>query len=653
MFKNMKIRNRLIIFAFVLLLIPTVSIGVFGYLTAKNEVQDQIESAAGQQVHLLNGLTDEFFQNKRDVVELFSKTISSSALEDEAYMNERLGYISNTFQEVVFTYVGTNEGSIYSFPRSEFPDGFNPTERDWYKEALANKGDSIVTSPYKDAVSGKTVVTIASTLADGNGVMAMDIDLNVLAKTSLETKIGNKGYPSILDKDGKVVVHPTLQPGEMLDKSISEPIYQSDKGNFTYTFNGANKAMMFETNEQTGWKILGTMDTSEYSEQSAPILVNMITVIGVFLVVGTLFNYFTIRAIVRPIRNLSAIASKVSQGDLTEKAQVRSKDDLGQLGSAFNMMIDSLRNLISQIEHSSGTLAASSEQVKNTAIQVSGITKEIAQSVDELSEGAETQMVSTEETAKAIQEIATGVQYVAERAGSVSHSVSEAAEQTQKGSVFIERAVKQMDEIYVSVEETTRHVKELGDKSEEINQIVDVITAISEQTNLLALNAAIEAARAGEHGKGFAVVADEVRKLAEGSKQSAEQITALIRSIQKRTDLVMTNMDKEKEQAAGGIKLMKETGENFDSIQKAVENVNTQIQEVSATAEQMSASSEEVTASVEEMASIATESASSTQQVAAGAQQQFSSIEEIGQSISQLADLAADLQKEVAAFKTK
>ncbi|MBS2970811.1 methyl-accepting chemotaxis protein [Metabacillus sp. KIGAM252] len=653
MFKNMKIRNRLILFTAVLLLIPALSIGIFGYIAAKKEVKDQIENSASEQVTLLNGLTDEFFKNKRDVVELFSKTLNSTAFENEVYLNERLGYISNSFQEVTLTYVGTKDGKMYSFPRADFPEDYNPAEREWYKEAAANKGEAIITSPYKDEATGKTVVTIASTLTDGSGVMAMDIDLAVLAKQTMDTKIGSKGYPSILDQNGKVVVHPTLKPGDMLDKSINEPIYKAEKGSFNYTFNGANKAMMFETSEQTGWKVLGTIDTAEFTEQSAPILLNTIIVILIFIVVGTIFNYFTIRSIVRPIRLLSVVAGKVSKGDLTEKVHVASKDDLGQLGVAFNTMIDSLKNLLSQIEHSSDTLSASSEQVQEHSRQVSGITKEIAQSVDELSDGAETQMVSTEETAKAVQEIATGVQYVAERAASVSHTVSEAAQQTQKGSVYIDKAVKQMDDIYHSVEETTRLVKELGDKSAEINKIVDVITGISEQTNLLALNAAIEAARAGEHGKGFAVVADEVRKLAEGSKQSAEQITTLIRSIQKRTDLVIDHMAKEKEQAAGGLDLIKETGDNFSMIQKAVQEVNSQIQEVSATAEQMSASSEEVTASVEEMASIATESASSTQQVAAGAQQQFSSMEEIGQSINKLAELAAGLKTEIAKFKTK
>ncbi|WP_164462051.1 methyl-accepting chemotaxis protein [Bacillus sp. FJAT-42376] len=653
MFKNMKIRNRLIIFSFVLLLIPTLSIGIFGYLAAKNEVQDQIEIASAEQVTLLNGLTDEFFQNKRDVVELFSKTLNSSAFKDEVYLNERLGNISNAFQEVTLTYIGTSEGSMYAFPKTEFPGGYNPAERNWYKEAMENKGEAVITSPYKDASTGKMVVTIASSLSDGSGVMAMDIDLGVLSKNVLETKIGNKGYPSIIDRDGKVVVHPTLKPGETLDKTISNPIYQSKKGSFTYDFDGSKKSMMFETNDQTGWKILGTIDTSEFTDQSKPILINMIVVIALFIIVGTAFNYVTIRSIVRPIRNLSAVAKRVSEGDLTEKVNVTSRDDLGQLGTGFNVMIDSLRSLLTQIEHSSKTLVASTEQVQEHSVQVSAITKEIAQSVDSLSDGAETQMVSTEETAKAIQEIASGVQHVAERASSVSHSVSEAAVQTQKGSVYIDKAVKQMDEIYQSVEETTTLVKELGAKSAEINKIVDVITGISEQTNLLALNAAIEAARAGEHGKGFAVVADEVRKLAEGSKQSAEQITALIRSIQKRTDIMITQMDKEKEQAAGGLHLMKETGENFTLILKAVDDVNAQIQEVSATAEQMSASSEEVTASVEEMAGIASESASSTQQVAAGAQQQFSSMEEISQSISHLADLAAGLKEEVEKFKTK
>ncbi|MTH53963.1 HAMP domain-containing protein [Bacillus mangrovi] len=652
-FKNMKIRNRLIIYTSILLLIPALSIGIFGYFSAKKEVRSQIETSAKSQVDLLNGLTDQFFQNKRDVVELFSQTLNSSSFEDTRYLNERLGYISNAFSEVAFTYIGTDQGTMYSFPKSEFPSGYDPRERDWYKEAMKDGGESIVTPPYKDAVSGKMVVTIANTLSDGRGVLAMDIDLGAVAKAADEAKIGTKGYPIILDSSGKIVVHPTLKPGEKLDKSISGPVFKSDSGSFEYTFNGADKSMAFTTNEQTGWKVLGTIDTSEYREQSAPILVNMVIIVLIFIVLGTILNFLIIRSIVRPIRLLSGVAEKVSGGDLTEKVQVSSRDDLGQLGMAFNRMIDSLTGLLSHIEQSSSTLAASSVEVQEHSVEVSRITREIAQSVDELSDGAETQMTSTEETAKAIQEIASGVQHVAERAASVSHSVTEAAEQTHKGRVYIEKASKQMDEINHSVEETTRLVKELGEKSAEINKIVDVITGISEQTNLLALNAAIEAARAGEHGKGFAVVADEVRKLAEGSKQSAEQITTLIRSIQKRTDLVIEHMEAEKTQTAEGLILMKETGDNFQTILQAVENVSGQMEEVSATAEQMSASSQEVTASVEEMASIATESASSSEQVAAGAQQQFSSMEEISQSITRLAGLASELKDEVAKFKMK
>lgn len=655
--KNMTIRTKLILFMFLLLLIPSLTIGISGYYSAKNEVSHQISQAANGQVDLLNEITNQFFKNKKDAIQLFSENLTRSDFKNVLSVNKMLESMNHSFDEAVLTYVGTDKGDIYSYPKMDFPSDYNPRVRDWYKLAEENKGTSIVTKPYKDIVTGKMVVTIASTLSDGSGVMAMDVDLNVLEKTTLHSRIGNKGYPSLVDHDGKFVVHPAIKPGEKLDKYIKKSLvknmYKRKDGSFEYEYKGEGKYMTYSTNKETGWKVLGTVNTSEFSDQSAPILINTAIIVAVFIILGIVLNIFFIRSIITRIRSLSIVARKVSEGDLTNQVDIKSNDEFGQLGNAFNTMILSLRTLLSRIERSSETLVTSSRQVEENVVQVSVVTKDIAHSVVELSSGAETQMVCTEETAKAIQEIASGIQHVAERASSAGYSVSKAADQTQQGNVYIEKAIRQMDEIHDSVEETTLLVQDLGNKSSEINKIVEVITGISEQTNLLALNAAIEAARAGEHGKGFAVVANEVRKLADGSKQSAQQITTLIHSIQEQIDQVVENIQKEKIQTADGLLLMKETGVNFSAILHAVEDVSNQMQEVSATAEQMSAGSEEVTASVEEMASISSESSSSAEQVAAGAQQQFSSIEGISESITHLAGLADELKEEVAKFKVK
>jgi methyl-accepting chemotaxis protein len=194
-------------------------------------------------------------------------------------------------------------------------------------------------------------------------------------------------------------------------------------------------------------------------------------------------------------------------------------------------------------------------------------------------------------------------------------------------------------------------IKLLGNHSQKIGKILEVISQISDQTNLLALNAAIEAARAGEHGRGFAVVADEVRKLAEESKHSADQIADLIATIQNDTARAVNIMEKGNTEVQNGLQVVDTAGQSFQQILQSIQGVTSQIQEVAATSQEISASSEEITASVEEVASIASEAAASTNQVATSAETQLASIQEITQSINELSKLALDLQDTVNQFK--
>ena len=199
--------------------------------------------------------------------------------------------------------------------------------------------------------------------------------------------------------------------------------------------------------------------------------------------------------------------------------------------------------------------------------------------------------------------------------------------------------------------ETNAVIKDLDSKSAEIGKIIEVITGIADQTNLLALNAAIEAARAGEHGKGFAVVADEVRKLAELSRQSASQISGLIEVIQKETHQVVEMMNKGTVEISEGTQLVEETGRTFDQILKSIENVSSEIQEVSAISEEMSASVQQVNASIEEVTKIARDSVSSTAEIASATEEQLASMEEVASSSASLANLAENLREMVGKFK--
>jgi methyl-accepting chemotaxis protein len=208
-----------------------------------------------------------------------------------------------------------------------------------------------------------------------------------------------------------------------------------------------------------------------------------------------------------------------------------------------------------------------------------------------------------------------------------------------------------MSSISNTVNDLAKVIKGLGDRSQEIGQIVEVITGIAQQTNLLALNAAIEAARAGEHGRGFAVVADEVRKLAEQSAESAQQITNLIGTIQADTSTAVNVMDSTIQEVSSGIGVVNTAGEAFNRIENLINTVAKQIQEVSAASQQMSVGAMQVVKAIDEISDVSEKTAAGTQNVSAAAQEQLASMEEISASSSSLSKMATELQTLVSRFK--
>jgi methyl-accepting chemotaxis protein len=653
--KNVKIRTKLLLFLIFILVIPSITIGIFSYNSAKNKLQQNIISSAAGNVTLLNKAVYDTIYSHSELIGFLTQKINKSMFEEKniPILTDTFKDLVTTHNEVSSTYVGTEDGKMYLFPNDELPAGYDPRTRDWYKEAKEHRGEMIVTSPYEDASTKTLIVTIAKEVPDGSGVVALDIDLNELRKMVLGVKIGEHGYPMILDDNQKIAIHPTLKQGATLPSNIIQPLYKSEKGKFSYTFKGVPKEMVFETNSLTGWKISGIINNDEFQQQAKPILMTTIYVVLLFLLIGAVVTFFILRMILNPINQLIAVTERVSNGDLTVQVPVDSNDEFGILGKAFNRMIESLLQLINKINFTSNRLTESSEDLAITITHVKDITKEMNDSMESMSRGAEVQMTSTKESAIATEEIATGVQYVAEKLTEASESSTDAMKSVEEGNVFIKQGISEMESIHHLVEHSSSLVQQLGKKSTEINSIIDVINSISEQTNLLALNASIEAARAGEYGKGFAVVAQEIRKLAEGSKTSTIQISEILSAIQSETKLIIESMEQEKSQTINGLQAIKQTGQKFNQIFESIVEVNKQIQEVSATSEQISAATEEVTASFSEISQIATESFNSTEVATVEAKNQLKMTEEINGSINELAKLAIELKQEIDLFKTE
>lgn len=651
--KSISIKSKLIISFIAILLIPTMMVGFMSFKNAKDEIKKQIQLSSEKNVMLL----DKFLYSKIEP-KLFDAAYFTEALNRDSYSEKELQNTIAKFKQYKYlheeslnVYMGTDSGEMLLFPKQELPQGFDPRERAWYKDALASNGKAIITNPYVDAATGDLLVTVAQAVSDGSGVFGIDISLNELKEITDGISIGERGYPAILGTDRSYIVHPTQKPGDKAEGDWVSKVYANQKGHLSYIYNGIDKEMEFYTNELTGWKIIGSMDLTEVDEAAQPILYATLMIVAIFILIGVLLSYFIVRSITRPLKELGDITDRVANGDLTRSFEVKKYDEIGKLGTSFNNMILALKELIQQVGEKSDLLASSSEQLNASSEQNNHATEQVANSIQEVASGTENQRNMVHQSTEVVKEMSDSIDKIMRNAQEVADTAKDANIVVAEGEQSIQKSVHQMKNINETVADLGQVIHTLGTRSNEISQIIDVISEIAGQTNLLALNAAIEAARAGEHGKGFAVVADEVRKLAEQSAKSTESIRQLIASIQADTNTAVVSMDKGTVEVEKGIQIVDLAGVSFRQIQQFVDNVSAQIHEVSASMEEMGQGAKQVVEFVSRIEEITASVNAESQEVSAATEEQLASMQEIAASAASLSYMAEELQESVRKFK--
>lgn len=358
------------------------------------------------------------------------------------------------------------------------------------------------------------------------------------------------------------------------------------------------------------------------------------------------------RRVLEPLRDLGVVLVEAGQGDLTVRATAPHDDEIGLLVNESNGLISSLSGIALQLRTSAESVTNMATQLSASSQEISASSMEISTSVQQVAHGAELQSRKVEETSSAIESISDAVTQIADRAMQASRMSDAAAQYALHGEQSNDQAMSKINEALDAIMTLSASVEKLGKRSNEIGHIVDVITTIADQTNLLSLNAAIEAARAGESGRGFSVVAEEVRKLAEGSGKAAEQIGELIKEVQLETSTALKYMQIGTTEVRLGAEVVGHSGEALRQITDAVTKTAELAQDIADTTARQAKRASEIDRAMHDIAAVVEENAASAQETAAATEQQTACMEEISSSAQDLADTAQRLEKSAMQFKT-
>ncbi|MGE8355279.1 MAG: methyl-accepting chemotaxis protein [Microvirgula sp.] len=566
------IKTKLIVLVAVAIVIATVSVTLVAFFKLRSDLrtglEQQVELVAVSQRHFV----EEWIDVRKQVVEAGLRHATSPDVSASLQSLAAAGGFTQ-----MFVGDGASKDMVYSIPGKQKPSpDYDPASREWFKRARAGN-DTIVTTPYKPASTDikELVVSIAHRVDGSEKVVAGDIVIGQLVKSVRAVALPGDGFAFLMTRDGKLIAYPhegmelkdVAEVAEGLDAARIQSLL-AEPGLTDMTVERVPSLVRLVDVPGTDWVLGMVMDRSVLT---GPLLKLVGAMVGATLLVLLLCIGFVTGYLQRLLRGLIQVRDAMreiaaGEGDLTRQIDVPGEDEVAETAQAFNQFIQRLNGMF--------------RELRDDAVQLAGGVVSLGGAFDKMAGDSRALADISSANAATIEQVSVSISQIADAARDTDAMVHETGDASHEGALHIERIATDMDKTSSAVDDLSTLLSSLEQRSQQISQITNVISDIADQTNLLALNAAIEAARAGEQGRGFAVVADEVRKLAERTGKATIEISAMIGSIMSETTRATGNMQVTSGAVSQSVALTREASDRIGRISDTMREVESKIESI-------------------------------------------------------------------------